>query len=247
MSCFKIGLASVTFRNKNIEEIVSICKRAQVDCIEWGADVHVITAEDAQKARELCDEAGIEISSYGSYYRVGKSREEEWITICENAKLMGAESIRVWLGEKNSQDMSGKEYDTLLCDLKRICSIAEKYGLLVCPECHDYTFNNDTYAFLKIQSDADKANFRTYFQSRYFRMEYDLDRIEKTYDFIENVHVSYYDMKREQEDKVKDENYLDTLLRNFRDRKFAGAVILEFTENSDEEAFFEDIRKLKMY
>ena len=247
MNYFKIGLASVTFRNKNIEEIVSLCKKAGVNCIEWGADVHVITPEDAQKAKKLCDGADIAISSYGSYYRVGKGSESEWLTLCENAKIMGAESIRVWLGDKNSEDTNKTEYKILLDDLKSICDVAEKYGLLVCPECHDYTFNNSTQAFLKIQADADKKNFKTYFQSRYFRMEYDLDRIEKTYDFIENVHVSYRDMKREQESTVKDEKYIDTLLLKFKEKQFKGAVILEFTENSDENAFFEDIKNLKSF
>lgn len=248
MSSFKIGLASVTFRNKSIDEIVALCRSAGVGFIEWGADVHVVTAEDAKKAKALCDEAGIKISSYGSYYRVGYSKQEEWLALCENARIMGAESIRIWLGKKNSEDTDGKEYKILLDDLENICAIAEKYGLLVCPECHDYTFNNDTQAFLKIQADVGKSNFKTYFQSRYFRMAYDLDRIEKTYDYIENVHVSYSDMKREQEEnKIKDENYLDTLLKKFREKNFDGVVILEFTENSDENAFSEDIRKLKAY
>ncbi len=247
MSFFEIGLASVTFRNKTVEEIVSLCKKADVDCIEWGADVHVITAEDAEKAKALCDKANIRISSYGSYYRVGSGDEKQWLTLCENAKIMGAESIRVWLGEKNSEDTSEHEYKKLLTDLENICTAAEKYGLLVCPECHDYTFNNDTDAFLKIRNELDMKNFRTYFQSRYFRMAYDLDRIDRTYDFIENVHVSYSDMKREQEDKIKDENYLDTLLRKFRDKSFNGAVILEFTENAAETSFFEDIQKLRAY
>lgn len=92
MSYFKIGLASVTFREKTIEEIVELCKKAEIDCIEWGADVHVRTAEDAKKAKRLCDEAGIGISSYGSYYRVGNGNEIEWQSLCENARIMGARS-----------------------------------------------------------------------------------------------------------------------------------------------------------
>ena len=52
MSDFKIGVASVTFREKTIEEIVEICKREQVEYIEWGADVHVKTLDDAKKATE---------------------------------------------------------------------------------------------------------------------------------------------------------------------------------------------------
>ena len=53
MNYFKLGLCSVTFRKKTAEEVVEIAKKAGVDYIEWGADVHIKTAEDAQKAKEL--------------------------------------------------------------------------------------------------------------------------------------------------------------------------------------------------
>lgn len=243
MGSFKIGLASVTFREKAVEEIVCLCRKAGVDCIEWGSDVHIRTADDAKKAVQLCDKAGIKISSYGSYYRVGCQDEKEWLRLCENAKIMGAESIRVWLGKKNSEDTSEREYKKLLEDAKSICTVAADYGLLVCPECHDHTFNNNTEAIIRFKADLDKDNFKTYFQSRYFRKEYDLDRIDKTFNFIENVHVSYRDQKLEQADKIKDETYLDSLLKKLREKNFRGAVILEFTENED--IFFEDISKLK--
>ena len=90
MGKLKIGVTSVTFRNKTIEEIVEICKNEQVEYIEWGSDVHIKTQNDAQKARKLCDEAGIKISSYGSYYSVGSNNCDEWKLLCENAKIMGS-------------------------------------------------------------------------------------------------------------------------------------------------------------
>lgn len=247
MSIFKIGAASVTFRNKSIEEIVEICRKNQVEYIEWGADVHVKTIDDAKKARSLCDDAGIIISSYGSYYSVGNNNHKEWITLCENAAIMGASSIRVWLGKKDSEKTTDEEYNEIITDCKALCDIAAEYNIIVSPECHDNTFNNNTDAILRFISDLNRQNFRTYFQSRYFRMEYDLDRIDRTYQHILNMHVSYSDLKREQLLRKKDKNYLDTLLRKMISKNFQGIVILEFTENSSEEAFAEDIKKLKSY
>ena len=209
------------------------------------ADVHVKTQEDAHRVKRLCDEAGISISSYGSYYRVGSGDKNEWLTLCKNAEIMGAESIRVWLGSKDSEETTPEEYSTLLSDASDICTAAEGFGLLVCPECHDHTYNNNTYAFLRLKSDLGKPNFRTYFQSRYFRKEYDLDRIDKTFDHIINIHVSYRDQKLEQADRVKDETYLDSLLEEFKAKGFSGAVILEFCEN--EEEFFNDVARLKSF
>lgn len=245
MNNLKIGVASVTFRNKTVSEVVEIAKNAGVSYIEWGADVHVKTADDAKKARELCDANGIKISSYGSYYRVGSHEKENWEQICKNAEIMGASSVRVWLGSKDSEKVSEDEYRILLEDLTNICEVAEKYNLLVCPECHDNTFNNNTSAIIRLKKDLNKENFRTYFQSRYFRFDYDMDRIERTFGFIENVHVSYRDLKREQRFRKKDKNYLDKLLKKFMSMEFGGIVIVEFTKGSKEKNFIRDVNKLR--
>lgn len=245
MNNLKIGVASVTFRNKTPEEIVEIAKKAGVGFIEWGADVHVKTENDAEKVRRLCDENNIKISSYGSYYRVGSRKKEDWENICKNASVMGAESVRVWLGNKDSEKTSEEEYRNLLDDLKFVCDRAREYKLLVCPECHDNTFNNNTSSIIRLKEDLNKDNFRTYFQSRYFRFPYDIDRIEKTFDFIENVHVSYRDLKKEQRFRKKDRHYLDKLIMKFMSMNFDGIVIVEFTKGSEEKNFIRDVNKLR--
>ncbi|MBR3816420.1 MAG: sugar phosphate isomerase/epimerase [Clostridia bacterium] len=247
MSCFKLGLCSVTFRKKSAEEIVRIAENAGIAYIEWGADVHVKAVDDARKVKMLCDEAGITVSSYGSYFNCADYSESKWIDICECTKEMGASSIRVWLGRKDSEKTSEAEYETLLENTEKMCAVAEKYGLLVCPECHGKTFNNNTDAILKFKEELKKDNFRTYFQSRYFRMEYDLDRIDRTYDFTENVHVSYRDLKREQLFRKKDKYYLDTLLKKFREKDFKGIVMVEFVSGSSEKQLYKDIERLKSY
>lgn len=244
MKKFKLGVASVTFRNKTLEEVVEIAKNAGVSFIEWGADVHVKTLADARKAKKLCDENGITVSSYGSYYRVGNNDADGWKKICENAREMGASSVRVWLGNKDSEKTDAQEYENLLSDLRDMCVVAKEHGLLVCPECHDNTFNNNTDAFLKIRNDLGADNFKTYFQSRYFRFDYDIDRIERTFDYIENVHVSYRDLKKEQRFRKKDRAYLDKLLLKLDEKGFDGIVLVEFTKGSKEKNFLKDIKKL---
>ena len=247
MNYFNIGLCSVTFRNKTAGEVVEIAKKAGIGFIEWGGDVHVKSLSDAKKVKALCDEAGIKISSYGSYFNSLVSDEGKWIETCKIAKEMNADSIRIWLGKKNSQDTSDEEYKQILDNTKRMCDIAAEYSLLVCPECHDNTFNNNTDAILRFIGDLGKENFRTYFQSRYFRMEYDLDRIERTYSYIKDVHVSYRDLKKEQLFRKKDKNYLDTLLKRLMQKDFHGIVMIEFVSGAKEKSFFKDTEKLRTY
>ncbi len=245
MNGLKIGLASVTFRDKSVREVVEIARKSGVEYIEWGADVHVKTPDEAKLAKELCDLNGIKISSYGSYYRAGECNKSEWERICRNSSVMGASSVRIWLGNKDSEITDADEYKLILNDCKSLCAVAKEYGLIVSPECHDNTFNNNTDAFLKLAADLNEPNFKTYFQSRYFKFEYDIDRIERTFDYIENVHVSYRDLKLEQRFRKKDKKYLDKLLIKLAEMDYNGIVILEFTEKNSEKNFAEDIEKLR--
>ena len=225
----KIGFTSTSFRQiKNIKKIVKIASESAADCIEWGGDVHVKDTETAKQVKMLCDEAGIEISSYGSYYRVGSQKADEWKNICEIAYAMGAKSIRVWLGKLDSEITDEKTYNLLVSDGKSICSVAKKYNLIVCPECHDNTFNNNTDAFLKIHKDINCDNFKTYFQSRYKRSEYDLDRLERTLPYIESIHISYSEQAREQFPKFNP-GYIKSLLDKIFSLNFDGNILVEYT------------------
>lgn len=243
----KIGVASVTFRNKTVSQVVEIAKNAGVGFIEWGGDVHIKTLDDARFAKKLCDENNIKISSYGSYYRTGSCDKNAWEEVCGIASEMGASSVRIWLGNKDSEKFTEGEYEELSEEVKFLCDKAQEYNLLVCPECHDNTFNNNTESIIRLKNDLNCHNFKTYFQSRYLRFSYDIDRIERTFDFIENFHISYRDLKKEQRFRVKDKNYLDKLIKKFISMDFKGIVIVEFTKGSKEKSFIKDVNRLKEY
>lgn len=225
----KFGFTSTSFRQiRDLEKIVRTARTAGADCIEWGGDVHVRNLEDAKNAKKYSDAYGIEISSYGTYYRVGSKDKENWKYLCETAALMDCKSVRVWLGRKDSEKTSESEYLALVEDAKSMCEAAKNYGMIVCPECHDHTFNNNTDAFLKIREDVGEDNFRTYFQSRYKKQEYDLDRIDRTLPFIENIHISFSERVREQF-PCSDPAYIDRLIGKLNECGFDGTYLLEYT------------------
>ena len=225
----KFGFTSTSFRNiKDVKKIVDIAVSAGVDCIEWGSDVHVKDIETAKYVRKICDDAGIETSSYGTFYRIGSNDTEEWKKICEIASVLGASSVRVWLGKKGSKKTDDATYENLVADTVSMCDVAKEYGLIVCPECHDHTYNDNTDAFLKIHKDVARDNFRTYFQSRYKKKAYDLDRIERTIPYVESVHVSFWELRREQFPKYEPK-YMDELLDKLTSVGFDGNMLVEFT------------------
>lgn len=207
---------------------MEIASETGVDCIEWGGDIHVKDVETAKKVKKLCDDAGIKVSSYASYYRVGSNDKAEWEKICKIADGMGAEGIRVWLGKADSEKTDDVTYRKIVEDAKSMCAVAAEYGLLVCPECHDNTYNNNTDAFLKIREDICCDNFRTYFQSRYKKKSYDLDRIERTLPYIETVHISWSEQRREQFPKY-DPTYIDELIDKILSVGFDGRMLIEYT------------------
>lgn len=244
-----IGFTSTSFRQiKSIEKIVKIAVTAGADCIEWGGDIHVKDLQSAKKTKELCDNAGIKICSYGSYYRIGSKNTDKWCEICRIASALGAESVRVWLGSKDSEKTDAETYETIVEDAKSICSVAKEYNLTVCPECHDNTFNNNTDAFLKIRNDIGCDNFKTYYQSRYKRLGYDLDRIERTMPYIESVHISYSEQSREQFPK-RNPDYINSLLDRIVSLNFDGNLLIEYTYLFSyagiPSAMIKDIAKLK--
>lgn len=225
----QFGFTTTTVRQiKDIEKIVLLAKDAGADCIEWGGDIHIKDIEAAKKAKQLCEKHNISIFSYASYYRAGDCNAEEWEKVCLIAAELEAKSVRVWLGRKDSEKTDEDTYNKILKDIKDMCRVAEKYSLIVCPECHDNTYNNNTDAFLRLQRDAGCENFRTYFQSRYKKLKYDLDRIERTLPFIEAVHISFSELRREQFPKY-DPSYADTLISKLRQVNYDGTVLLEYT------------------
>ena len=247
MNKIQVGLASVTFRKKQINEIVSLATKSGVECIEWGGDIHVKCIDDARVARDLCFDSNIKISSYGSYYRIGCKNIENWRNICNIACELSADTIRVWLGEKSSCETTTQEYNLLIEDAKVICDIAAEYNISVSAECHRNTYNDNTDSILKFKNDVNRHNFKTYFQSVYLNRNLDSDRIVRTKDFCNNVHVSFRDLKREQRHKRDDPEYIKFIIDELKTNGYTGAVLVEFTRWDSSKCFVSDVDLLKHY
>ena len=53
----KTGLTSVSFRKLSVDEVIALAKKAGVDGIEWGSDVHV-PPNDIEYVKEVADKKG---------------------------------------------------------------------------------------------------------------------------------------------------------------------------------------------
>lgn len=193
----KIGLCSVSFRKLSVDEIITLAKKANLDAIEWGADVHCPFTN-----LNLCKEIGEKTRannlltySYGTYFRC--KDVNEFKKISEAAKALGASVIRVWAGEKWSNEFSKEEFTNMVNVLKECADIAKSNNQTICFEYHHHTFNDYKESSLTLIKAINKDNVKTYWQTQYWddkstkedNHKHNLESLEALKKYIVNFHV----------------------------------------------------------
>ena len=192
------GIVSISFRKHTPEEILSAAKRAGLDSVEWGGDVHVPHGDEgaAQAVKELTASYGIKTAEYGSYYAIGKSEPELFSRALASARALGAKIIRVWAHQgKSSDTFTEEEYQACVSDARRIC--AEANDITVALECHPNTLTDEYHTAVKFIRDVGCSNLKSFWQPNQHRpLDYNLDSIRVLLPYIVSVHV--YSWKRKQ-------------------------------------------------
>ncbi len=239
-----VGFTSTSLRPYALEQVADIAASSCAQIIEWGSDCHVKSLSDAEKAKELCDDRGIIINSYGTYYRVGSGESDEWKNICEITACMGAKYIRTWLGTKASAKTSESEYAALIEDARKTAFVAAEHGLTVCNECHPNTYNDTTESSLRLMKDAGQDNIKTYYQSWYLDEPSDKEKLIKTFPLVQDVHLSFSELEKFQRFHKKDKDYIIKILSWLKELGFDGGLMIEFTKGSKAENLIKDVERL---
>ena len=230
------GLTTVTFRQKSIDEIIEIAKRAKLDGIEVGGDVHLPpdSAELGKSIRSKILGAGLKVFSYGSYFKAGESELSEFDGVLKSASALGAPVIRVWTtmcGEKTVQS------------LRVICSKAKDAGLQIGLEFHNGTYNDCGERSLEIIDRVGADNLFTYWQPLYGK-EKNLADISKVKHVCRHVHVYnwIYGEKETVRLKLDDPpDYWQSYVKSLGDKIY----IMEFVRGDDEQEFYRDAEFLR--
>lgn len=190
----KTSVASVTFRQKTIYEVAELARRAGLDAIEWGGDVHVPPGDvQAARAALRCTrENGLTVSAYGSYFR--GDAEEDFTPILETAKMLESPVIRVWAGRQASASCPPEQRHEITECLARAVEQAAQAGCVVATEYHANTLT-DTLA--STQDLLEKVlGLRTLWQPPVgLSFEENLLALHTLRDRIENLHVYHRDEK----------------------------------------------------
>jgi sugar phosphate isomerase/epimerase len=248
------GLCSITFRQLSAQDLLALVSRAGLDGIEWGGDLHVPHG-DLKCAREIgrqTREAGLKVSSYGSYYRLISSEADglPFEQVLETAVVLGAPCIRVWAGSCGSDQATPAIREQVAAETRRILSLAEKANVAVAYEYHGGTLADTNESALALLQQVEGV--QTYWQPPVgTSLEYRLDGLRQLLPRVSHLHVFQWlketgkDAQRLPLASGRQEwlSYLNTAASEPRDR-FA---LLEFVRDNDPEQFLEDASTLKAW
>lgn len=224
---YKTGLVSISFRSIDALELLDKVKSAELECIEWGSDVHA-PKSDIEKLEMIAkkqEELGIKCSSYGTYFRFMKDDPEELHDYIKAAKILGTDILRLWCGTKGSKDMTAEDLGSLYRDAKRAAEIAEEYGVKLCMECHNDTLTDWKEPALELMKKINSPAFRMYWQPNQHRsLEENIAYAKMLAPYTEHLHVFNWagDNRFPLEDGIET---WKTYLKEFSDDKY---LLLEF-------------------
>ena len=242
---FTLGMTSVTFREKTIEEIVSLAKKATLQEIEWGGDRHIIPADSdaVYKARKAMEKAEISCSSYGSYYRLGDRDEDMFRMICQTSQALGSGIIRTWLGRRGSAVMPPEMRADILEETKRLADIAAEYGQILAFEFHGKTLNDNGESSVAFLSECRKENVKTYWQPLSFS---DNEKnLSLVLPYLTAVHVFTWDDAYQRYPLADGESQWKNYLSILKNADISTKLIMEFVKEDSEEQFLIDAAFLK--
>jgi sugar phosphate isomerase/epimerase len=242
---FDLGMTSVTFREKTIEEITALAKSAGLSMIEWGADRHVLPLDfDAVKnARIQMEKNELLCPSYGSYYRMIEKDEDAFRAICKTSQALGAGIVRTWLGRTGSERITHEQYATLLEETKKLSAIADEYGQTLAFEFHGKTLNDNGESSVAFLADCAKENVKTYWQPlSYSDNEKNLSLVLP---YLCAVHVFTWDDDHKRYPLADGTQQWKKYLQILKDADISTKLIMEFVKNDTAEQFLTDAAVLR--
>jgi 3-dehydroshikimate dehydratase len=155
----RTGLCSVTLRALGVDDVVDVAATAGLRAIEWGADVHVPPgdAAAAAAARAATAAAGLEVASYGSYYRAGRDDPESFTAVVAGARELGAPRIRIWAGDVASAEATPADRARVALAARDAADRAAADGVEVAFEFHGGTLTDGAQSALRLLEAVERA------------------------------------------------------------------------------------------
>lgn len=248
MNHIRTGLTSVTFRKKEIDEIVDLARQAHLDGIEWGGDIHV-PAGDVQAAlhaaRATAD-AGLSVLSYGSYFHGDEG--EDFTPVLECAKALGAPMIRIWAGRFPYEECSCEEFSRCVAAFQKAADMAAKEGITIGFEYHRGTLTQTRGGADALLNAVARENVSCYWQPNPdISLEEQLLEIDTLLPRLSTVHVFYWTGNNVRHPLAEGLPLWEQYVKHLDKTGAPRALILEFVEGDSPEAFLRDAATLRQF
>jgi len=244
----KPGLVSITFRNLSVQEISGLAAKSGLVGIEWGGDVHVPHGDvgAARKVRKLTVDAGLEVASYGSYYRCDD--DISFGDVLKAAVALEAPLIRVWAGTKGSASTTAEERARIVENVRRIADKAAREGVRIAFEYHGKTLTDDVISAAQLLQEVAHTNVYTYWQPLPLHtLDERLSGLERVKPWLANLHVFSWTDKGERLPLVEGEELWRRYFSLIRDLPQQRYALIEFVKGNEPEQLLDDARTLRRW
>ncbi len=245
------GLVSITFRQLNPEQIITLAQQESLASIEWGADVHVPVGDEgrAREVGNLTRSAGLQVSAYGSYYRLRDEAEEEapFAAVLASALALGAPVIRVWAGVTRPDATDPAERERIIERARTVCAQAAAENVSIAFEFHSNTLTETSGMARHLLQQVKAAGVFWQPRNGWLAQE-NLLGLEAVTPWLGNVHCFHWwpasrDRRPLHEGAQDWRLYLDRLAALPGDRH----VSLEFVRGHDPAQFLRDATTLRAW
>ncbi len=187
------GLTSVTFRRLTPEAIIARAATAGLGGMEWGGDIHVppVDLPNARRVGALTRAAGLCVTSYGTYYRLGGGAD--FADCLDTAEALGAPMLRLWAGTCGSATVDPATRRAWEYEACRCVELADRRGLTVAFEYHPGTLTDCADSAVSLMRAIDHPACRLYWQPDFSQAPEVLTAgLLSVRPWLEAVHVFYW-------------------------------------------------------
>ena len=252
------GLVSITFRQLSPDEVIAVTLESGLRGIEWGGDVHVPHGdlETARQVGAATRAAGLEVASYGSYYRFaecdpgaegnGPSME----SVLDSAEALGAPAIRLWAGHRGPADTPRETFQAIVARARAFAEAATRRGMRIDFEFHEGTLTETPASTIELLKAVNHPAARTLWQPPLQTSpEKRLAGLRVVLPWVSNLHCNHFaqDPWPEIHPLGDGTGEWSAYLREANASARDGWILLEHVRNHSVACFREDARTLRSW
>ena len=195
----KLGLCTIAFQEKPLEEVIDIAADYGFDGIEvWGKPPHIPLEYDdtyVKNIKELAQQKGLAISAYGSYVNpLMDLHQKHFEDAFKIAHELGTNLVRIWSGGGPSKSITPYDKRMILFRLVSLAQWANFRSIIMGLEMHNNHLADTVDSILEIIENTNMPSLKTYFQPL---SRYDADEphtaAQQLAPHVVNIHAQNFD------------------------------------------------------